>query len=567
MSNITRINRSLHKQFGGRFCVVPQQQHLSLQGESDNWHAIVQAGRLAAVLFKGEGGVVNDVHYIGEQAQPTRLPAVQDNTLDGQAPDVLVIGGGVIGCAIARELARYQMDVMLVEKECDVAMHASSRNDGMVHPGLDLKHKNTQKHHYNHRGNAMFKELCAELQVPFKRSGQYLCFPQPRWLLWAGKFRWNSHGIPSRFYNQKQLRRRLPHIHPALKCGMFFPTAGAVCPYTLTIAYAENAIENGVRVHLNTAVLGMDVHENKIIAVHTNRGTLKPKLVINAAGVFCEDIAAFAQDRFFSIHPRRGTNIILDTKFSKLMSRSASTLGTGAKEGYSKHTKGGGVIHTVHGNLLLGPNAVETIDKEDFATHAQDLRTVFGHQTKTSEALHPAQGITYFSGTRAATFEEDFVVRRGLYTKNIIHAAGMQSPGLTAAPAVAVDVAQWAADMLQAQPNEDFNPQRQGIVDATSLNNFARNTLIRQSPDYGIILCRCEQISKGEILAAMRRPLPCDSIDGIKRRVRAGMGRCQGGFCCPLITQVIADELGIPLDQVRKTGEGSELLCGEIKPT
>jgi len=560
MNNITRINRSLHKQFGGRFSVAAVQQHLSLQGESDDWQAIVAAGQLAAKQFGGPGGVVNDVRYTGAQPQPTRLPQVQDNTLDGQAPDVLIIGGGVVGCAIARELARHQLSIMLVEKECDVAMHTSSRNDGMVHPGLDLKDKRAVKYHYNHRGNAMYKELCAELGVPFKRNGQYLCFPQPRWLLWVGKLRWRKHGIRSKFFNQKQLRRRLPNIHPTLKTGMFFPACGAVCPYNLTIAYAENAIENGATVHLNTAVLGMQVQDNKIISVHTNRGTLKPKLVINAAGVFSEDIAAFAQDRFFSIHPRRGTNIILDTKFSKLMRHSASKHG-----GSSKHSKGGGIIRTAHGNLLLGPNALEVPDKEDFATHAADLQTVFGKQVQTCDGLHPAQSITYFSGTRAATFEEDFVVRRGLYTQNIIHAAGIQSPGLTAAPAIAQDVAQWAADMLHAQPNEAFNPERQGIVDAASLSTIARNTLIRQQPDYGIILCRCEQVSKGEILAAMRRPLPCDSIDGIKRRVRAGMGRCQGGFCCPLITQVIADELGIPLDQVRKTGENSELLCGQIK--
>jgi len=564
MNNIPRINRSLHKQFGGRFYVVSMQQHLSLQGESDDWQAIVAAGQLAAKQFRGSGGLVNDVHYTGQTSAPTRLPNITDTTLDGQAPDVLIIGGGVVGCAIARELARYQLNIMLVEKECDVAMHTSSRNDGMVHPGLDLKDKRAVKYHYNHRGNAMYKELCTELGVPFKRNGQYLCFVQPRWQLWAGKFRWWRHGIRSKFLNQKQLQRRLPNIHPALKTGMFFPTAGAVCPYNLTIAYAENAMENGAQVHLSTAVLGMDVKDNHITAVHTNRGTLRPKLVINAAGVFCEDIAAFAQDRFFSIHPRRGTNIILDTKFSKLMRHSASKYVSGAS-GTKHKTKGGGIIRTAHGNLLLGPNAVEVTDKEDFATHADDLRTVFGKQAQTNESLHPTQSITYFSGTRAATFEEDFVVRRGLYTQNIIHAAGIQSPGLTAAPAIAQDVAQWAADMLHAQPNEEFNPQRQGIVDAASLSTLARNALIRQNPDYGVILCRCEQVSKGEILAAMRRPLPCDSIDGIKRRVRAGMGRCQGGFCCPLITQLIADELGVPLDQVRKAGQGSELLCGEVK--
>ncbi|MCL2195584.1 MAG: FAD-dependent oxidoreductase [Oscillospiraceae bacterium] len=516
MDNIARINRSLHKQFGGRFCVAPAKRHLSLQGESDDWHAIVQAGQLAAEMLRGEGSVVNDVRYTGEQPAATRLPLAQDKSLDGQAPDVLVIGGGLVGCAIARELARHNLDVVLLEKECDVAMHASSRNDGMVHPGLALKGKHT----HSQRGNAMCKELCAELQVPFKRQGHCLCVR-------GTKRRWSRQGIRAKRLGRRKLRRRLPNLHVAHKRGVYFSATGAVFSHSLAVAYAENAIENGARVHLNTAVTDIEVRDGAIAAVHTNRGTLRPKLVVNAAGVWSEDIAKLAQDHFFSVYARRSTYALLDAKHSKLMRHSVSTPG------------GAGAIRTVHGNLLLCAGAVGTANNEDYTIHAQDLHSLFGSRSELSEAFHLEQGIAAFSGTHAATFDGNPVLRRGLYTTNIIHAAAVS---LAAAPAVAQDVAQWAADTLQAAPNEDFNPQRQGIVHAAALNNLARSALIRREPDYGIILCRCAQISKGEILAAMRRPLPCDSLDGIKRRTRAGMGRCQGGFCCPQIAQVIAEE-------------------------
>jgi len=195
----------------------------------------------------------------------------------------------------------------------------------------------------------------------------------------------------------------------------------------------------------------------------------------------------------------------------------------------------------------------------------QSIQTVFDKQAKTSANLNQGQIITYFTGIRAATFEEDFVVGRGLYTENILHAAGIQSPGLTAAPALGAALAQMAAERLRATPNEAFDPIRPAIPQAAALPEEERAALIRRDPDYGVILCRCEQISRGEILDALRRPLPCDSVSGVKRRVRAGVGRCQGGFSGPLVTQVIAQELGIPLDQVRKEGEGSQVLAGPTK--
>jgi glycerol-3-phosphate dehydrogenase len=567
--SVAAVNRLLAKTFDGRFTARAQRQHLLLEGESGNWDEIVAAGYLAAKANKGAyKGVVNDIHYTGTVA-PVRMPQTQDDALEGAAPDVLVIGAGITGCAIARELTRYRLNVLLIEKECDVALHASSRNDGMVHPGLDL-HRGTLKYKYNQRGNAMYDQLCEELQVDFRRAGQYLAFPGklPALALQLSRVHWRSHGIPSMVLHRSLVGKRFPALQPQLKNLLFFPTAGNVCPYNLTIAYAENAIQNGARVSLNTACRSMEFLGDKIAAVHTNRGVVRPKVVINAAGAFAEDVAAMAGDRFFSIHPRRGTNSILDKKASKGIANgniAAMFVGGNTVNTSAKHTKGGGVVLTAHKNLLLGPDAVETPDKEDFSTHPDSIQTVLNKQKKVNEQLHRGLIINYFTGVRAPTYEEDFVVRPGLYTKNLIHAAGIQSPGLTAAPAIAVDVALWAAKRLRAPANPEFNPVRQRIINAAALPERERDAFIRKNPDYGVILCRCEQVSRGEILEALRRPLPCDSVDGVKRRVRAGMGRCLGGFCGPLVAQVIAQELGIPLEQVRKSGQGSEILFGDMK--
>ena len=571
--NIQKINQELRKRFDGRYTVAARRGHLSLEGESGDWQELVEAGHFAAKRWKGEGEgrLVNDVRCTGAKFTPTRVPSLKDSALEGAAPDVLIVGGGVVGCAIARELTRWKLDVLLAEKECDVALHASSRNDGMIHPGLDL-HKSSEKYKYNRLGNAMYDQTCTELRVPFKRDGQYLCFPKkkvPLFVLYIMKLYWKYLEIPNRVLNHKALFGIFPNLHPALGGGFFFPTAGSVCPYNLTIAFAENAIRNGAKISLNTAVLGMDVVDNEIKAVHTNRGTLRPKYVINAAGVFAEEVAAMAGDRFFSIHPRRGTDAILDKKNSDSIARyHVSSLLTGHSKG--AHTKGGGIIRTVHDNILLGPDAHEVTEKEDFGTAYADVKGILEKQGKTCDKLNAGQVITYFTGVRAATFEEDFVVREGLYTRNILHAAGIQSPGLTAAPALGVALAEMAVRRLTEDgappaPNKEFDPIRPGIVNAAELPEAERDALIKQNPDYGVILCRCEQVSRGEIVDALRRPLPCDSVDGVKRRVRAGMGRCQGGFCGPLVAQVIANELKLPLEKIRKSGEGSEILFGSTK--
>ena len=342
--------------------------------------------------------------------------------------------------------------------------------------------------------------------------------------------------------------------------------AGCVCPYGLTIAYGENAVMNGAKVSLDTAVTGMEVRDGKIVSVTTNRGVIRPKIVINAAGVFAEDIAKMAGDRFYSIHPRRGTNSILDKKAGSLISSIASIK---KLESNPSHTKGGGLLNTVHGNILAGPDAVETYEKENFATNAESIETVFTKQRGTAPSLTERDIITYFTGVRAPNFEEDFVIEKGRKTTNLIHCACIQSPGLTTAPAVALDIERMAVDMLGGESkikrNEKFDPVRKPVPVLREMSAEERDKLIKQNPDYGEIVCRCEEISKGEIIDALNSPLCVPTVDGIKKRLRPGMGRCQGGFCSPLVTKIIAEHQGIPISEVRKGGSDSIICYGKTK--
>lgn len=567
MSYCKRINHRLFARFGGRVSAREHDGVLYLEGELDRWDDVVEAG-LMAVNRKRYDGLVNDIRFTGDTIPPMRMPNVVDSALDGATPDVLIIGGGIVGCAIARECAKYDMRILLVEKEHDLAMQTTSRNDGMIHPGIDLK-PGQVKRDYNMRGNRMYEDVCKQLDVPFRRSGQYICFLGNKLAIagFFGQLYYRALGPKATFLDKKAFFEREPNMNPAISAALFFPDAGVVSPYGLALAYAENAADNGVAFSLDTAVLDMTLSQGAIQSVHTNRGTIYPKVVINAAGVFAEDVARLAQDRFFSIHPRKGTNTILDHKASSRMHTIVSSFGTSSTK--KRHTKGGGLVKTIDDNTLVGPDAVETYRKEDFSTAPENVAFVFQAQRKTDTALSMKDAITYFSGVRAATYEEDFVIRKGKWTKNIVHAAGIQSPGITAAPAIAVDVSKMAVELLgqtqTVQPNTKFNPVRKGIVRASELDLVARDALIRENPDYGEIVCRCEEISRGEIIDALHRSIPCDTIDGVKRRVRPGMGRCQGGFCGPLVLQIIAEETGKSALEIDKSAPGGELLVGAIK--
>ena len=566
---ISVLNRKLRKAFGGRVTAAPEDNCIVLRGTLDRWDDVVRAGQMAATKYS-TCHVVNDITFTGGKDAPMRVPALRDDALDGQTPDVLIIGGGISGVSIARELTRQKLDILVVDKECDLALGASGRNDGEVHPGIDLG-RGSVKHKYIRRGNAMFDQVCKELDVPFSRVGQYVCF-QHGWLrpaVWCYCM-WRKYhdGISdTRLISGRELLRREPNFNEKTRFAISNPDSGCVCPYGLTIAYAENAVQNGARIALNTAVLGMDVADGKITAVHTNRGTLHPALVINAAGVFAEDVARMADDRFFSIHPRRGTNSILDRKAGAFMHSIASVKGTDTVS--KTHSKGGGILHTVHDNLLIGPDAVETYEKENTATHPESIAHVFEKQKITMPALTERDIITYFTGVRAPTFEEDFIIERGRRTHNLIHVAGIQSPGLTTAPAVAEDVADMAVRILARErpvaANPDFDPHRPGIPVLREMDDATRAAYIAKNPDYGVIVCRCEEISRGEILDALRSNVCVPTVDGVKKRVRPGMGRCQGGFCSPQVVRIIAEFLGVPLSEVRKSSADAPITFGPTK--
>ena len=513
----TRLNRRLRKRFGGAVRASVEDQVIRVRGRLKSWDDIVEACGMC-VVKRGGMHVVNDIRLEGVKMPKMRVPKLTDDSLEGARPDVLVIGGGISGCSIARELTRWKLDVLLVEKEADLAAQASGRNDGEVHPGVDLG-RGTLKQKYVVAGNRMFDQICNELDVPFRRCGQYVGFTEwaalPVIFFYALQRRFVCGVDDTRLLMGKELHQREPGLNPEFKFALYNPKAGCVCPYGLTIAYGENAVMNGAKISLNTAVLGMEVSGGRIVSVKTNRGTLYPKLVINAAGVFAEDVAAMAKDRFFSIHPRRGTNSILDKKAGSLV-KSISSIKTLSHN--ASHTKGGGILHTVHDNLLVGPDAVETYEKENFATEAASIRKVFDKQKHTAAGLEQRDIITYFTGVRAATFEEDFIIEPGRKTRNLIHCAGIQSPGLTTAPAVAKKVALMAASEMKktrrVYKNKKFDPQRKGIPQVRNLPRGERDALIRSNPDYGIIICRCEEISKGEILDALRSPVCVPTVNG-----------------------------------------------------
>ena len=568
--NLSKCNRKLKKRYGGKVSATREDNCIVLRGALEKWTDTVEACRMAAEKY-GTVHVVNDICCAEVKNVPMRLPSVTDSALEGLSPDVLVIGGGVSGASIARELTKWKLNVLLVEKEADLALQASGRNDGEVHPGIDLG-KGSLKHKYIRAGNRMFDTVCSDLNVEFHRIGQYVLF-RDGWLKPAIRLYclWRKYhdGIEdTTLVSGKELKRREPGLDPETKFAIFNPSAGVVCPYGLTIAYAENAVTNGAKVSLNTAVIGMEVKNGEIVSVSTNRGTVYPKLVINAAGVFAEEIAKMAQDRFYSIHPRRGTNSILDKKAGAFLHTVASVIDV--KTQLKAHTKGGGVMRTAHGNLLAGPDAVETWEKENTETRPESIEVVFKKQKKTLPQLTERDIITYFTGVRAPTFEEDFIIEPGRRTKNLFHVAGIQSPGLTTAPAVAVDVAETAVIMLSARggnidKNPDFDPVRKGIPVLREMSDADRAALIRENPDYGVIVCRCEEVSKGEILDALRSPICVPTVDGIKKRVRPGMGRCQGGFCSPLVMRIIAEFTGCSLSDVRKSAPESVISFGKTK--
>jgi len=369
-----------------------------------------------------------------------------------------------------------------------------------------------------------------------------------------------------RFLTKNEVKAREPNVTDDIAGGVFFPTTGVLSPYKLTVAYAENAVSNGAEVALNTIALSINREKDRIVSVQTNRGTIYPKTVIDAAGVYADEIADMAGDRFFTIHPRKGEMAYLDKNKGTLVH---SVVAKPSLDIFGGDTKGGGVVKTIDGNLLIGPDAYEQPLREDFTTNCGHIDRVLQKHLPIVPKLSLTDVIAYSAGIRAPTYEEDFIIEKSEYVSNLLYAAGIQSPGLASAPAIAAEMEKLTLDILrqtmQVKPRAGFNPERKGIPRLHELDARARSELIKSRPDYGEIVCRCEEVSRGEIVDAIHSPVPVDTVDGIKRRVRAGMGRCQGGFCLPAVMNIIRDETGLPLDEITKKGGESNILVCETK--
>jgi len=557
----TRIRR----RHGDAISASEDRGSIRLEGEAASYAAKVEAGWTAAGL--GFRGVVNDIVVAGVAEERLESPAVSDGLLQGAYFDVVVIGGGVIGAAIARELSRRDLSIALLEKEGDVAVHTSSRNDGMIHDGFAAK-PGTRKAAYNVRGNRLWGPLCAELGVEFKRPGSLILFRSP----WSAALypimaeRARRNGVDGwELWSRARVAAEEPGVVADQRGGFFLPSAGVLSPYKATVALAESAALNGVRVVLDARVAGFEMDGGRIARVLTNRGACRAGVVVNAAGNWADAVAGMAGDRFFSLHQRRGTDAILDMATA---SSQRHILGMPKLLQAHSRTKGGGLVPTIEGNVLVGPTATESPGREDYATRPEELAELEKH-VRLNTRLSMSQVITYFSGVRPCTYDEDFIVEKSARVANLVHVAGIQSPGLASAPAIAEDAARMAVELASAftaaRPRASWRSDRPAAPEPRRLSPEERDALIGRAPAYGRIVCRCEEVSEGELLDAARSVLPATSLDAIKRRTRAGMGRCHGGFCTPRVMEILARETGVPLWSVTKKGPGSELCAGPTK--
>ncbi len=538
---------------------------ITLSGNTDSIDERVSAGYIGARIVRKSKirGFVNDITVKGEGFFDMPSPLFEDDLLEGRVFDVVIIGGGVIGTSAARELSRYKLSIALLEKEEDLGLHASGRNDGMIHPGL-ASPPGSRKAYYNVRGNALYTKAAAELGFSLKRPGSLLLFHRFWMILLVPvlKIRCLQNRVPgTRYLSRKKIAALEPSLTGEQHGGFLMSTAGIVSPQKVVLAYGENAAQNGVKFFFNTSVTGITKEGNRISSITTNRGEIKAGVVINAAGIWADKIADFAGDRFFSLHPRKGVDAILDRKSGRFLNHIA---GMPSLIGNSKsHSKGGGLVPCVEGNILLGPTASEIGMREDYSTHSGDIDELKTH-LELNRDLSISDIITYYGGIRAASWSEDFIIQPSDRVENLVHAAGIQSPGLASAPALAEELASMVLCRLKisrpVEKSPDFNPVRIPPPVLAELSLEERLRWIEKDPAYGRIICRCEEISEGEVRDSLTGLLPARSVDGVKRRVRAGAGRCHGGFCLSRVVEIISGELKIPITGVTRNGAGSWLL-------
>lgn len=472
--------------------------------------------------------------------------------------DVLIIGGGVIGCSLARELARYDAKIVVAEKENDVATGTSKANSGIVHAGFDAK-TGSNKAKYNVLGAGMFEELSKQLDFPYRKNGAFvLCFdkddePKLQDLLNQGV----KNGVKDlRIVSGEEARRLEPNISKEVTAALYIPTSGIVSPYEMTVAYAENAFVNGAEFLLEKEVTDIK-QKDGVFEVTLNNEKVCAKSVVNCAGVYADVINNLVSKNKLEIISRKGEYCLLDKKCGGLTDATLFQLPT-------KMGKGILVAPTTHGNILVGPTADDIDNKSDVDTTYDGLNTAFDKASISVPSLNRRNIITQFAGLRAHCTQNDFVIGES-DVKNFYNVAGIESPGLTSAPAIAVDMASKIAANLGLNKKQSFAETRKGIPHFALMSDSEREQLIKENCLYGKIVCRCENVTEGEIVDSINRPLGATDMDGVKRRTRAGMGRCQAGFCTPRVMEILARELGKDMTEITKNGKGSNLVVGRTK--
>ena len=545
----------------------------TVSGECETWEQLIDVGHFVAEDAKIKN-VVSEMTVKGLTITPQDYASMaKEGRKKGiiQKTDVVIIGAGVIGCGIARELSKYDFHYIVVDKENDVSVGASKANNGNIHPGHAVK-KGTLKHKLNILGNRMYDEWAKDLQFEFQRNGlMYIAWEEE--YLPALKRRYTKgleNGVDGiRYISGEEAMA----IEPELKkldnppiAAVWLPSLAHVEPYEVTIALAENAAENQVKFMLNTKVCDI-VHDGRIQAVVTSRGVIETKYVINAAGVYADDISRMAGDVSYTIHPRKGTIVLLDKAktypYKPQLGFVSNKLENRMMNVKNKESKGGGCCKTPEGNYLLGPSAKEVWNKEDTSCDAEGI--AYALSCCQHKGVGEKDVIRSFAGVRAADFKEDFIIEKSEVTSGLIHVAGIQSPGLSAAPAIAkmvenILLEEMKKEGMSYKRKKNYQPYRPKRRVFRKLSLEEQNKLIKENPDYGQIVCRCEFITKGEILDAIDSPVVPTSVDAIKRRTRAGMGRCQGGFCLPVVLQILAQAQQQDCTEIDFTAKDTNIL-------
>ncbi|MCS4474631.1 NAD(P)/FAD-dependent oxidoreductase [Clostridium botulinum] len=469
--------------------------------------------------------------------------------------DVTIIGSGVTGAAVARELSKYNLKTCVVEKAIDVANGTSKANSGIVHAGEDPI-PGTLKAKMNVRGNEMFDKLQEEIDFPFKRNESFvLCFDEKDIeKLEELRQRGLKNGLPDtmEILNREEALKLEPNLSEYVVAALRLPTGGIVSPYEFNIALAESAAMNGVEFKLETEIIDIEKKEDGYI-LKTNKGDIETKVVVNAAGVFGDKINNMVSEKKYHITARKGEYLLFDKTVGDMVQRTIFQLPT-------KMGKGVLVTPTADGNLLLGPTSVDVEEKDDLGTTREGLDIVAEKVKLSIKEIPMRQVITSFAGLRAHEENSDFIIGEAEDAKNFINAIGIESPGLTSAPAIGEYIREMIVEKLKPEENKEFNPIRKDIPKFREMTNEERKEMIKENSAYGKIVCRCEVVTEGEIRDAIRRPLGAKTVDGIKRRTRAGMGRCQSGFCSNRIVEILAEELGIKRNEVTKFGGNSKIL-------